>query len=87
MKKLNQAQIAKELGVSKAYISMVMSGKKKPSARVTQELTRLGVNFEANSSILSHARLPIPTLPRQEISQYNSILRDLPQTIASKKSM
>ena len=64
MKKLNQTQVARELGVSKAYISMVMSGKKKPSGRVEEELTRLGVNFEADSSILSHARLPIPTLPR-----------------------
>jgi len=36
----------------------------KASGRVAQELTRLGVNFEANSSILSYARLPIPTPPR-----------------------
>ena len=61
---MKQTQIAQELNVSKAYISMVISGKKKPSKRVAEGLTRLGVNFEANRAILSHARLPIPTLPR-----------------------
>jgi len=62
--RLKYTQVAQQLGVSKAYISMVMSGKKKPSQRVAEELTKLGVNFEGNSGILSHARLPIPTLPQ-----------------------
>jgi len=61
---MNQTEIAKQLRVSKAYISMVINGKKKPSKMVSEELTRLGVNFQAKSSILSHARLPIPTLPQ-----------------------
>jgi len=61
--RLKYTQIAERLGVPKAYISMVINGKKKPSQRVAEELTKLGVNFEANPGILSHARLPIPTLP------------------------
>ena len=61
--RLKYTQIAQRLGVSKAYISMVINGKKKPSQRVAEELTKLGVNFEADKTILSHARLPIPTLP------------------------
>ena len=36
---MKQSQIAKQLGISRAYISMVMSGKKKPSKRIGEELT------------------------------------------------
>ena len=66
---MKQVELAQQLGVSKAYISMVVSGKKQPSKRIAQRLKRLGVNlqtvnFEARNPILSHARLPIPTLPR-----------------------
>ena len=65
---MKQVELAKQLGVSKAYMSMIMSGKKKPSKNVSLQLKRLEVNFEVNSEarnrILSHARLPIPTLPQ-----------------------
>jgi len=66
---MNQTELANRLGVSKAYISMIISGKKKPSKKVATRLRRIGievnseVNFEANNPILNHARLPIPTLP------------------------
>ncbi|MFC1918606.1 helix-turn-helix domain-containing protein [Chloroflexota bacterium] len=67
--RITKAELARQLGVSKAYISMIMSGKKKPSKRIMSSLNRLRVNqqtvnFEARNPILSHARLPIPTLPR-----------------------
>ncbi|MDD5094335.1 MAG: helix-turn-helix transcriptional regulator [Dehalococcoidia bacterium] len=66
---MNQTELAESLGVSKAYVSMVLSGKKQPSKKVAEALGRLGVNLkvnqnEAKSSILSHARLPVPTLPQ-----------------------
>ena len=67
---MKQVDLAKQLGVSKAYVSMVLSGKKKPSKQIATRLKRMGievnsqVNFEARNPILSHARLPIPTLPR-----------------------
>ena len=86
---MKQIELAKELGVSKAYISMVIRGRKKPSKQLATRLKRMGieinslVNFEAKNQILSHARLPIPTLPRQEAVSYNSMLRDTPQTIPS----
>jgi transcriptional regulator with XRE-family HTH domain len=35
------AEIARQLGCSKAYVSMVMSGKKKPSKRVANKLRKL----------------------------------------------
>jgi transcriptional regulator with XRE-family HTH domain len=66
--KMKQTDLAQRLGVSKAYISMILSGKKKPSKRIAAELNKLWVNFgvnsEASNPILSHARLPIPTLPQ-----------------------
>ena len=66
---MKQVELAQILGVSKSYISMVMSGKKKPSKSILSKLKMLGVNlemvnFEAKTPILSHARLPIPTLPQ-----------------------
>ena len=69
---MKQVELAQQLGVSKAYISMVMSGKKKPGKYIAEGLNRLGVNhetvnFEAKKSILSHARLPVPTLPRKAL--------------------
>ncbi|MFC1912596.1 helix-turn-helix domain-containing protein [Chloroflexota bacterium] len=66
---MRQVELAKILGVSKAYVSMILSGKKKPSSQIATRLKRLGievnsqVNFVAGESILNHARLPIPTLP------------------------
>ncbi len=44
---MKQAELARELNVSKAYISMVLSGKKKPSQRVAERLKK--VNFLVNS--------------------------------------
>jgi len=81
---MRQVELAQRLGVSKAYISMVMSGKKKPSKHIAEGLNRLGVNhetvnFEAKNEILSHARLPIPTLPLIRNTEYNNILPNLPQ--------
>ena len=67
---MKQVELANKLGVSKAYISMVLSGKKQPSKQMTAKLQRMGiqvnslVNSEARNQILSHARLPIPTLPQ-----------------------
>jgi len=67
---MRQVELANRLGVSKAYISMVLSGKKQPSKQMASRLKRMGievnslVNSEAKNQILSHARLPIPTLPR-----------------------
>ena len=44
---MTQAELARELGVSRAYISMVLSGRKQPSKRMAERLTEL-VNSEAN---------------------------------------
>jgi transcriptional regulator with XRE-family HTH domain len=44
---MRQADLAKEVGVSKAYISLLLSGKRKPSKRVAERLKQ--VNFTVNS--------------------------------------
>ena len=44
---MKQIELAKELNVSKAYISMVLSGKKQPSQRVAEKLKE--VNLLVNS--------------------------------------
>ncbi len=38
MKKLNQAQIAKELGISKSYLSMILSGRRQCPPELTEKL-------------------------------------------------
>ena len=65
---MKQAELAQQLGVSKAYISMVMSGKRKASKRVAEKLkeVNLVVNSVSAAGILNHARLPIPTLPQMQ---------------------
>jgi len=66
---MKQVELAQQLGVSKAYISMVLSGKKKPSKRVAERLREVNfsVNFEPREPILSHARLPVPALPQGQM--------------------
>jgi len=50
---MTQTELASELGVSKAYISMVLSGKKKPSPRVAERLKKVNnlVNSEAEERL------------------------------------
>ena len=40
---MKQKDLAKELDVSEAYISQVLSGKKKPSMKMVKKLTNLGI--------------------------------------------
>ncbi|MFC2027181.1 helix-turn-helix domain-containing protein [Chloroflexota bacterium] len=42
---MNQTELAQSLGVSKPYISMVLSGKKKPSQRIVEDFRKLGINL------------------------------------------
>ena len=47
---MNQVELCRELGVSKPYISMVLSGKKKPSKRVADRLKQVNFRLTLNSS-------------------------------------
>ena len=67
MRNRGVAEIAREMGCSKAYVSMVMSGRKKPSERLAAklaELTRLTTELtnpaegEQNCGSLRHQENP-----------------------------
>jgi transcriptional regulator with XRE-family HTH domain len=60
---MKQEELAQMLRISKSYLSMILSGQRKPNPELARKLCGLSVSFEANYQILSHARLPIPTLP------------------------
>ena len=50
MKRLQQSQLAKELGISKSYLSMILSGQRQGSPEVIKRISSLEVhNFEAIS--------------------------------------
>jgi len=44
MKKLKQVQLAKQLGISKSYLSMILSGQRKAPESICSQLP---VNFQA----------------------------------------
>ena len=52
MKKLRQSELAKELGISKSYLSMSLSGERRGSPELVERISSLkSVNFEAKSSL------------------------------------
>ncbi len=46
---MRQIDVARELGVSRYYISRVMSGKKKPSKRVAEKLKQINLSVNCES--------------------------------------
>ena len=52
MKRLNQAQIAKELGISKSYLSMMLSGQRKCPPELEEKLQSIpGVHKVVNNQL------------------------------------
>jgi len=57
---MRQIELAKELGISKSYISMIMSGKRTPKrAFVKGKSSQKSVNFEAISSLRGRCPKPL----------------------------
>ena len=50
---MTQSELAKQLGVSKSYVSMLLSGQRKPSKRVAEKLKQvnLTVNNECGNGL------------------------------------
>ena len=67
MKKLNQAQIAQRLGISKSYLSMILSGQRKCPPELMDKLSSLGI---VNNYIQS-------MLPKQDVVGSNPITRSI----------
>ncbi len=40
---MKQIELAKELGISKSYLSMMLSGQRKPNPELAEKLSSLGV--------------------------------------------
>jgi transcriptional regulator with XRE-family HTH domain len=52
MKKIKQSQIANELGISKSYLSMILSGQRKCPPELTEELQSIpGVHKVVNNQL------------------------------------
>ena len=49
---MNKAELARQLGVSRAYVTMLASGKRKPSQEIVNKIRELAVN-NSNYSISS----------------------------------
>ena len=57
---MKQIEIARKLGISKSYLSMIMSGQRFPNQRLARRLSSLGfVNFEAKSSLRGRCPRPL----------------------------
>ncbi len=85
---LSRAELARRLGVSRTYITLLAQGKRQPSRQLVDQLRQLQLTSalpeelasacakwgsgDSNPDalrhmILSHARLPVPTLPQAAI--------------------
>jgi len=52
MKRLNQAQIAEELGISKSYLSMILSSQRKCPPELTEKLQSIpGIHKIVNNQL------------------------------------
>ena len=72
MKRLNQAQIAEELGISKSYLSMILSGRRKCPAELMGRLQSIpgvhkSVNFQ--SCIVPSKQRVVGSNPSRDATQ------------------
>ncbi len=58
--KITKAQLARELGVSRAYITMIANGKRKPSKKLVNKLGNIFVN-KIGLSVERETRLELAT--------------------------
>ena len=68
---MKKAEIARELGVSRAYITMLAKGERKPSKRLQQKINRL-----TGKCSLSGVNEP---LPKQDVESSNPFTRFFPK--------
>ena len=57
---MKQKEIASKLGISKSYLSMILSGQRKPNSALMTKLSSLGiVNFERGLSLRGRCPKPL----------------------------
>jgi len=60
MKKLKQKELAERIGVSKSYLSMILSGQRIPNPELAERLSSLEVhNFEAGFPLRGRCPKPL----------------------------
>ena len=60
MKRLKQSRLAKELGISKSYVSMILSGQRKCPPELGERLSsQLPVNSKARFSLRGRCPKPL----------------------------
>lgn len=78
MKKLKQSQIAKELGISKSYLSMILSGKRQCTPELMDRISsQLPVNSKARLSLRERCPKPLDecatkTYPEKSVEILNT---------------
>jgi len=71
MEKLKQSQLAKQLGISKSYLSMVLSGKRKANSELISKLQSIpGVHKLVNNQLQE-------VLPKQGVGSSNLLTRSI----------
>jgi len=69
MKKLNQAQIAQRLGISKSYLSMILNGQRKATPELVEKLQSIpGVHKAVN--------IPLWEVPSKQRVVSSNLARD-----------
>ena len=57
---MKQIEVAKRAGISKSYLSMILSGQRKCPLELVERLSSLGVvNFKANLSLRGRCPKPL----------------------------
>ncbi|MFC1949013.1 helix-turn-helix domain-containing protein [Chloroflexota bacterium] len=57
---MKQVELAQQLGISKSYLSMILSGQRIPNPELARRLSSLEVhNFEANLSLRGRCPKPL----------------------------
>jgi transcriptional regulator with XRE-family HTH domain len=69
---MNKSEIARRLGVSKSYITMIAKGERKLSSKLAHKVHKLGLDFEINNHIhIQGVRGSNPLLPTMELSNFD----------------
>ena len=67
---MKQKEIAEELGISKSYVSMILSGQRKANPKVMARLCSQGlVNFERGASLRGRCPKPLDECATAKSSQ------------------
>ncbi len=71
---MKQIEIANRLGISKSYLSMILSGKRVPNTKILWGLSSLGiVNFESNLSLRGTRPRPLDECAVYALNSVNYI--------------